>query len=138
MTRVRGAADEARKPRPSIRRSIEDVGKFVGRLGVVGSLLFVGVQVRQNSIATQAATNAAVADGFREFNMMMASSPDLARAFVEYAAAARALTQVTRGVSGGRLGRRSAQRETVTCGGEARSRQSRSSSAGSAAPSATM
>jgi hypothetical protein len=86
MTRLQGAADEARKPRPSSRFSIEDFGKFVGLLGVVGSLLFVGVQVRQNSIATQAATNAAVADGFREFNMMMASSPDLARAFAEYAA----------------------------------------------------
>jgi hypothetical protein len=86
MTHVQGAEDEARKPRPSIRLSIEDVGKFVGLLGVVGSLLFVGVQVRQNSIATQAATNAAVADGFREFNLMMASTPDLARAFAEYAA----------------------------------------------------
>jgi hypothetical protein len=78
--------NRATKPRPSTRLSIEDVGKFVGLLGVVGSLLFVGLQVRQNSIATQAATNAAVADGFREFNMMMASSPDLARAFAQYAA----------------------------------------------------
>jgi hypothetical protein len=86
MTNVRGSAGEARKPPTSTRRSLEDVGKFVGLLGVVGSLLFVGVQVRQNSIATQAATNAAVADGFREFNLMMASSPELARAFAEYAA----------------------------------------------------
>jgi hypothetical protein len=79
-------SDELRKPYRSTRLSIEDLGKLMGLLGVVGSLLFVGVQVRQNSIATQAATNAAVADGFREFNLMMASSPDLARAFSEYAA----------------------------------------------------
>jgi hypothetical protein len=52
-----------------------------GLIGVAGSLVFAGVQMRQNSLATQAARNAPVADGFRELNLMIASSPELAPAF---------------------------------------------------------
>jgi len=58
------------------KRVIETVG-FVG---VVGSLIFVGLEVRQNSVAIQAATNASVAEAFHEQNMMLASSPELAAA----------------------------------------------------------
>ena len=57
------------------------VGELVGLLGVIASLVFVGVEIRQSSIATRAATDAAVADGFRELNLVLASSPDLAAAF---------------------------------------------------------
>ena len=41
--------------------------------------------MRQSSIATLTAADAAVADGFRGLNLMMASSPELARAMTEYA-----------------------------------------------------
>jgi hypothetical protein len=61
------------------------VGELIGLAGVIGSLIFVGIEVRQSSIATRAATDAAVADGFRELNLVLASSPDLARAFAAYA-----------------------------------------------------
>ena len=57
------------------------VAEMVGLLAVIASLVFVGVEIRQNSIATRAATDAAVADGFRELNLVLASSPDLAAAF---------------------------------------------------------
>ncbi len=61
------------------------IAELIGLVGVIASLVFVGVEIRQNSIATRAATDAAVADGFRELNLVMASSPDLARAFAAHA-----------------------------------------------------
>ena len=56
--------------------------EVIGLVGIVGSLVFVGLEVRQNSVATRASTNAGVADAFREVNLVMASSPELARALV--------------------------------------------------------
>ncbi|MFT4564488.1 MAG: hypothetical protein ACI9BW_004255 [Gammaproteobacteria bacterium] len=53
----------------------------VGFLGVVGSLIFVGLEVRQNSIAIRSETNASVAQAFQTHNMMMASVPELAAAW---------------------------------------------------------
>jgi hypothetical protein len=60
------------------------IAEIVGLIGIIGSLVFVGLEVRQSSIATRAATDAAVADGFRELNLAMASSPDLARALAAH------------------------------------------------------
>ena len=56
------------------------IAELVGLIGVIASLIFVGVEIRQSSIATRAATDAAVADGFRELNLVVASSPELAKA----------------------------------------------------------
>jgi len=61
------------------------VAELIGLVGVVGSLVFVGLEVRQSTIATRASTDAAVADGFRELNLMFASSPELARAITTWA-----------------------------------------------------
>ena len=58
------------------------IAEVIGLVGIVGSLVFVGLEVRQNSVATRASTNAAVADAFRELNLVLASSPELARALV--------------------------------------------------------
>ena len=57
----------------------------LGFVGVIGSLIFVGVEVQQNSIATRAATNASVAEAFHEQNLMLASSPELAAAIARNA-----------------------------------------------------
>jgi hypothetical protein len=54
----------------------------LGVFGVIGSLIFVGLEVRQTSVATRAATNATVAGAGLELNLAIASSPDLARAMV--------------------------------------------------------
>jgi hypothetical protein len=62
------------------------LAEVIGLLGVVASLIFVGVEVRQNSVATRAATDAAVADGYRDLNLAIATSSDLARVFAEHAA----------------------------------------------------
>ena len=58
------------------------IAEVIGLLSIVGSLVFVGLEVRQNSVATRASTNAAVADAFRELNLVLASSPELARSVV--------------------------------------------------------
>jgi hypothetical protein len=59
---------------------LNDWIQIVGIFAVIASLLFVGIEVRQNSTATRAATNAAVKDAFRELNLVIASSPALAKA----------------------------------------------------------
>jgi hypothetical protein len=59
---------------------LNDWVQGVGIFALVASLIFVGIEVRQNSIATRSATNAAVKDSFREFNLILASSPELAKA----------------------------------------------------------
>ena len=64
------------------RRIVE----VIGIIGIVGSLIFVGVEIRQNSVATQAATDAAIADALRELSLAHATSPALASAFAAHAA----------------------------------------------------
>ena len=59
---------------------LNDWIQVVGIFALVASLIFVGIEVRQNSIATRSATNAAVKDAFRELNLVIASSPELAKA----------------------------------------------------------
>ena len=59
---------------------LNDWVQGVGIFALVASLIFVGIEVRQNSIATRSATNAAVKDAFRELNLVLASSPELALA----------------------------------------------------------
>lgn len=52
--------------------------ELVGMLGVAGSLIFVGLQVRQNAAAVRAATAQDVSTGFRDLNLVIASTPELA------------------------------------------------------------
>lgn len=59
---------------------LNDWVQGIGIFALVASLIFVGIEVRQNSIATRSATNAAVKDSFRELNLVLASSPELAKA----------------------------------------------------------
>lgn len=63
-------------------KKLNDWIQVFGIFALVASLIFVGIEVRQNSIATRSATNAAVKDAFRELNLVIASSPELARAVV--------------------------------------------------------
>jgi len=68
----------------------EGIGKriieAVGFIGVVGSLIFVGLEVRQNSVAIRAAANAAVSEEYVAVNLAMASSPELSKAMARNAA----------------------------------------------------
>ena len=58
------------------------IAEAIGLVSIVGSLVFVGLEVRQNSVATNASANAVVSDAFIELNLVLASSPELARAVV--------------------------------------------------------
>ena len=51
-------------------------------LGVVASLLFVGVQIRQSAEATRAATVLQVKDGWLQFNLVQLENPEVVRALV--------------------------------------------------------
>jgi hypothetical protein len=67
------------------RWSARNVVEAIGIIGVIGSLVFVGGELRQNAIATRAAMNSDVSVAFVDLNLMLASSPELARAFAEHA-----------------------------------------------------
>ena len=62
------------------------VGEIIGLIGVVASLIFVGWELRQNSIATRAVNNSSVADGFVQLNLNLSSNRDLAQALANNAA----------------------------------------------------
>ena len=65
-----------------ILRDWKGTAELVGIFAVVASLVFVGVEVRQNSVATRSANNAAVKGAFSELNLAMAASPELAESIV--------------------------------------------------------
>lgn len=50
--------------------SPREIAEAVGLICVVGSLIFVGLEQRQNTIAIRAATNSAFATGFQELNLV--------------------------------------------------------------------
>lgn len=68
----------------SQKRALTRLAELLGVVGVIGSLVFVGVEVRQSAIATRAATDASIADAFRDLNQVIATSPELARALTTY------------------------------------------------------
>ncbi len=55
------------------------VGEFFGVVAVVASLLFVGVQMRQNTWATRATSHHAITDAINQINLAIAQNPDLAQ-----------------------------------------------------------
>jgi hypothetical protein len=63
-------------------RAYRAVVEAIGLFGVIGSLTFVGLEVRQSTIATRSANDMAVADEFQSLNLALAQSPALAHALV--------------------------------------------------------
>ena len=53
--------------------AIATVAEVIGAIGVVASLLYVGVQIRQNSETTKAATIAQVLDQSASISLVMAT-----------------------------------------------------------------
>ena len=66
------------EPTPSGR--IRAVAEMVGLAAVVGSLIFVGLELRQNTVATRAEANASHSDGVRDLSLALATSSELAEA----------------------------------------------------------
>ena len=68
------------------------ISQIIGVVAVFASLIFVGVQIRQNTRATRAASHNAVSDSLNEINRMFAENADLTRIWVAGAANRQALT----------------------------------------------
>ena len=64
------------------------IAETVGLLGVMASVVYVGVEIRQNSEATRTATVQAVIDGWRELNIWLATDPSWAESRQAFAEAA--------------------------------------------------
>ncbi|MGI9628229.1 MAG: hypothetical protein ACR2QM_15455 [Longimicrobiales bacterium] len=59
----------------------KDLLDALGTLGMIAGLVFVGAEIRQGTVATRAATVQQVKDNWLDFNLTVASSPELATAF---------------------------------------------------------
>ena len=59
--------------------AISDIAQALAAVATVLSLLFVGVQIRQNTRATQAAAHHNVSDSLNELNLMFAGSGDVTK-----------------------------------------------------------
>lgn len=68
------------------------ISQIVAAAGVISSLIFVGVQIRQNTRATRAASHNSVSDSLNEINRMFAENADLSRIWLAGTADRRALT----------------------------------------------
>jgi len=58
---------------------ISQISQMVGSAAVVASLIFVGVQLRQNTKATQASSHHAVSEALNRINLLWARNGDVAR-----------------------------------------------------------
>jgi len=61
--------------------AIATVAEVIGAIGVVASLLYVGIQIRQNSETTKAATIAQVLDQSASVSLIMAADKAVASVF---------------------------------------------------------
>jgi hypothetical protein len=71
---------------------LSDISQALGAVAVVASLIFVGIQIRQNTAATRAASHNAVSDSLNEINRMFAESAELSRIWLAGMADRDALT----------------------------------------------
>jgi len=59
--------------------ALGNIGEFVGALGVVASLVYLAVQVRQNTASVRAATFQALAQSYSDFASLIGSDGEVAR-----------------------------------------------------------
>jgi hypothetical protein len=71
---------------------ISSIGQLVAAAATVASLVFVGLQIRQNTRATRAASHNSVSDSLNEINRMFAENADLAKIWLAGMADRQALT----------------------------------------------
>lgn len=75
---------------------INAVGQTVAVVATFASLVFVGLQIRQNTRATRAASHNAVSDSLNEINRMFAENADLTKIWLAGMADRKALTEEER------------------------------------------
>ena len=57
------------------------IGEILAALGVIASLVFVGLEIKQNTAVVRAQTRQALTEDLREFIMTLAADPSLFEAF---------------------------------------------------------
>lgn len=72
------------------------VSQIIAVVAVVVSLVFVGVQIRHNTIATKAASHGAVSTALNEINRLFAENADLTKIWLAGMRDRRALTEEER------------------------------------------
>lgn len=68
------------------------ISQIVAVVGIFASLVFVGLQIRQNTRATRAASHNAVSDSLNEINRMFAENADLTKIWLAGMADRKSLT----------------------------------------------
>ena len=68
---------------PYLKRNMTAIRQVLSALAVVLSLIFVGLQIKQNTEAERATTRQALADGSRDVVLALATNPSLAEAFYQ-------------------------------------------------------
>ncbi len=76
--------------------AIGAVGEAVGAIGVVATLAYLAVQIRQNTGATRAASHHAVIEALNQGNLAQAQDAELAQIFVSGLKDRGVLTEVER------------------------------------------
>lgn len=61
--------------------TLGNLGSFVGGLGVIVSVLYLAVQIRQNTRLLRATALSATTDAYLSFNLLLGSDPASARVF---------------------------------------------------------
>jgi hypothetical protein len=72
------------------------ISQIVAVVGIFASLVFVGLQIRQNTRATRAASHNAVSDSLNEINRMFAENADLTKIWLAGMADRKSLTEEER------------------------------------------
>ena len=62
--------------------NISNIAQALAAVATVVSLLFVGVQIRQNTRATRAAAHHNVSNSLNELNLLFAENSDMTKIFV--------------------------------------------------------
>lgn len=57
------------------------IGELLGGVAVIATLVYVGLQVRQNTLAMRSMSHHAISDSFNAINLAFARDADLARIF---------------------------------------------------------
>lgn len=61
------------------RARVKETVELIDLFGVMASLIFVGLEIRQNAAATRAATAQEVTSAFRDLNLVMAGDAEMTR-----------------------------------------------------------
>ena len=77
-------------------QDISALSQIVSGLAVVASLVFVGLQIRQNTRATQAASHHAVSEALNRVNLSWAENADVTRIWIAGRDDRQALTEEER------------------------------------------